>query len=97
MTSVNESTWRCNANLHKCDEIWDGCHKAALKLPKILTEDSLHSDSSESRDRFNVAEVHVPKSLSTSCKNWTEVWLLMKKHLLKQNASLKKKYPEAKI
>lgn len=101
LRSVNENILRRNANLHKCDKICDGCRKAVLKLPEILTEESLHSDSLESQD-LNVPEIYVPVELSTPQKKETieslnRSLIAMEETPIKTKRLIEKKYPEAKI
>ncbi|GBN35276.1 hypothetical protein AVEN_98437-1 [Araneus ventricosus] len=58
LRTVNENLLRHYANLHVGDKLYDGCHKATIKLPVILTQqEGWYSDSSKSQDDLNVPEV----------------------------------------
>lgn len=102
LRSVNENILKRNVNLNKCDKICDGCRKAVLKLPENLTEETLHSDSSDSQDDLNVPEIHVPVELSTPQKkeaieSLNRSLIAIEETPIKTKRLTEKKYPEAKI
>lgn len=103
LRSINESILRHNAILHKGEKICDGCRKAVLKLPEIVTEqEDLHSDSSQSQYDLNLPEVPVPNTLSTpekieAIEALNKSLTAMKETPIKKKRLTERKYPEAKI
>lgn len=73
-----------------------------LKLPEIVTEESLHSESSESQEDLNVPEIHVPVEVSTPQKkeaieSLNRSLIAIEETPIKTKRLSEKKYPEAKI
>ncbi|GBL97431.1 hypothetical protein AVEN_170533-1 [Araneus ventricosus] len=93
LRTVNEYLLRYNANLHVGDKLCDGCHKATLKLPVILTQqEGWFSDSSKSQDDLNVPEVPLTSEKIEAIEALNKSLTAIEETPIKR-----KHYPETKI
>ncbi|GBN26715.1 hypothetical protein AVEN_56151-1 [Araneus ventricosus] len=95
---VNENLLRHNANLHVGDKLCDGCRKATIKLPVILTpQEGWYSDSSKSQDDLNVPEVPLTPEKIEAIEALNKSLTAIEETPIKRKCLTEKQYPETKI
>ncbi|GBM27760.1 hypothetical protein AVEN_244135-1, partial [Araneus ventricosus] len=98
LRTVNENLLRHNANLHVGNKLCDGCHKATLKLPVILTrQEGWHSDSSKSQDDLNVPEVPLTPEKIETIETLNKSLTAIEETPIKRKRLTEKHNPETKI